>query len=327
MEHRRLAAQLCRALRGPRSQAQLARRLGNRSNVAADWEAGRTAPPATTFFRLCRRLGVVFADGLRAFLSSERPWTDRLETVDGVAELVRALRGRQNTVELAARSGVSRHALGRWQRAQAEPRLPDLLRVVSFGTGRLLDFVDVFVDPADVPLLTHDWERLLRGRRLLVDSPWVQPVLLALELADYQALPHHDDAWLGARLDLDPVHVVAAIEVLSETDQITWTGTHWQLGRVLAIDTRRDAEGVLGMRAWFAEQALARLRSAQPDATFSQNLVSIAEADLAKLRELHVAHFREVQQLVAKSAPSERIVLLQRFIVPLDVPEPATRVW
>ncbi|MEL6344707.1 MAG: DUF4423 domain-containing protein [Myxococcota bacterium] len=320
MDFPQIAAELCRALRGDRSQMQLARRLGYRSNVPANWEARRTAPPATTFFRTCRRLDVPVAEGLSAFLADAPPWLGALESVDGVAALIVSLRGARTTVEFAARSGVSRHALGRWQRGQAEPRLPDLLRLVAYGTGRLLDFIDLFVDPAALPAVQADWERLRRGRALLVDAPWVQPVLLALELADYQALPQHDDDWLVQRLRMTRVRIQQAIDALAETDQIVWTGSRWALHRVQTIDTRRDAAGVIAMRAWFAEAAVGRLRADQADATFSQNLVALSAVDLERLKRLHVAHFREVQALVAQSAPSERIVLLQRFIVPLDEP-------
>mgnify|MGYP002818969135 CR=1 FL=1 len=318
MDHDLLAAQVLRALRAHRSQVQLARRLGYRSNVPASWEAGRSAPPATTFFAACDRLRLAYRPALAAFFADDAPFLDELPAADAVAALVVRLRGTRSTVELAARTGLSRHALGRWQRGQAEPRLPELLLLVDRGTGRLPDFVACFVDPAVVPILAEEWRRLLAGRALLVRSPWVQPVLLALELADYQATPRHDDAWLASRLDLPVEQVTDALAALADTEQITWTGTHWALFQVRTIDTRRDAAGVLQMRAWFAGQALDRLRADQPDALFSQNLFTLSEADLARLRALHVRHFREVQALVAQSEPGERIVLLQRSVIPWD---------
>lgn len=322
MDTSTLAAELCRALRGSRSQIQLARRLGYRSNVPAAWESGRSAPPLRTFLRAAERVGVPVRPGLADFLACTVEEVPPLDTDEGLAALIRRLRGPRTTTELAEESGLSRHALGRWQRGQAEPRLPDLLRVVEAGTGRLLDFVDVFVDPGELPSVVVAWQRLRDGRELLVRSPWVQPVLLALELAAYQALPAHDTGWLARRLDLEEERVEDALARLEQTDQIQWTGTHFRLHRVRTIDTRRDAAGVLAMRAWFAEDALARLRADQADATFSQNLFSISSADLERLRALHVTHFREVQALVAASEPGERLVLLQRSIVPVDRPAP-----
>lgn len=321
MEHDVLAAEMCRALRGDRSQVQLARRLGYRSNVPATWESGRAAPPLSTFLRAAERLRIPVQEGLACFLSCAEADLE-LGTAEGLGAMIARLRGGQSTVDLAAATGISRHALGRWQRGQAEPRLPDLLRVVDQGTGRLLDFIDIFVRPADLPSARDAWRRLVDGRTLLVARPWVQPVLLALELAAYQDLPGHDDVWLAGRLDMDLARVGDALDRLKATDQIRWTGTHFALHRVRTIDTRRDADGVLAMRGWFAELALDRLREDQADATFSQNLFSISGADLERLRALHVAHFREIQALVAASEPGERLVLLQRSIVPVDQPRP-----
>lgn len=312
----RIVCELCRRLRGNRSQIQLARRLGYRSNVPATWESGRAAPPATTFFRACERLGLEVRVPLEAFLGGVH--LGDLTRVEGVAELIGRLRGGETTLALAEASGVSRHALGRWQRGESEPRLPDLLRVVDHGTRRLLDFLAIFTDPGELPSVADEWERLREGRALLVREPWVQPVLLGLELAGYRALAAHDDGWLARRLGESVERVQEALERLAATDQIAWTGTHWRLHRVRTIDTRRDADGVLAMRVWFAEQALGRLRAGAPEGTFSQNLFTLSEEDLERLHELHVRHFEEIRALVAQSEPGERIVFLQRSIVPWD---------
>ncbi|TNE86954.1 MAG: DUF4423 domain-containing protein [Deltaproteobacteria bacterium] len=319
MDFDALTTEICRTLRGPRSQIQLARRLGYRSNVPATWESGRAAPPATTWFAACLRLGVPVRERLAAFLATAPPWLRQLDEPAGIAALVSTLKGRASAVELAERTGLSRHAIGRFARGEAVPRLPDLLRLVHHTSDRLLDFTAVFVDPSEVPSLADGWARLVEGRRLCIDQPWVQPVLLALELAAYKALPQHSHAWLANRLGMPEERVRDAIAALARTGQVLWDGHHWRWHQVLAVDTRRGSPGVVAMRAWFAEQSLTRLRADQEDALFSQTLCTISEADLARLRELHVSQFRELQALIAQSEPGERVVLLQRSVVPLDL--------
>lgn len=317
----RIAAELCRALRGPRSQVQLARRLGYRSNVPASWESGRSAPPATTFFAACETLGVPLADGMGAFFSEAVDFVANLGEPAGTAALIQKLRGSLSTRALSERTGLSRHALGRWQRGEATPRLPDLIAIVHHATGRLLDFIHLIVDPATLPSLAERWRQLVVGRDLLIERPWVQPVLLALELVDYRSLERHDTGWLAARLGLQPAVVEEGLRALADTDQIRWTGSHWSLHRVRTIETRRSTAGVVAMRGWFAERALERLRWDQADATFSQNLFAVAEDDIERIRRLQVQYFRELQGLVSASEPSERVVFVQWSVVPWDVRE------
>ena len=54
--------------------------------------------------------------------------------------------------------------------------------------------------------------------------------------------------------------------------------------------------------------------------TFGYNLMAISSADWAKLKELHLAYFRNMQALVADSAPSERVVLFNTELFALDEP-------
>jgi hypothetical protein len=53
---------------------------------------------------------------------------------------------------------------------------------------------------------------------------------------------------------------------------------------------------------------------------FGYNLMAISRADLARLREMHVAYFRSMQALVADSTPSECVVLFNAELFALDEP-------
>lgn len=50
-----LSRQLLRAVRGRRSQVDLSRRIGYRSNMVYRWEAGECAPSAASFLALCQK--------------------------------------------------------------------------------------------------------------------------------------------------------------------------------------------------------------------------------------------------------------------------------
>jgi hypothetical protein len=50
---------------------------------------------------------------------------------------------------------------------------------------------------------------------------------------------------------------------------------------------------------------------------FSYNLFAISERDYERLRELHLAYFRELRSIVAASQPAERVVLAHLSLLPL----------
>ncbi|MEM6925788.1 MAG: helix-turn-helix domain-containing protein, partial [Myxococcota bacterium] len=81
-----VARQLVRALRGHRSQVQLARRLGFRTNPVAEWEAGRRRPRVKVVLRIAELNGVDVREAFRAFAPASAEafgeglgvWLDRL---------------------------------------------------------------------------------------------------------------------------------------------------------------------------------------------------------------------------------------------------------
>src|ERR1041384_2965367 len=54
----RISSQFLRALRGERSQVQLARRLGYRGNPITDWERGEGFPTAEETLRVASSVGI-----------------------------------------------------------------------------------------------------------------------------------------------------------------------------------------------------------------------------------------------------------------------------
>ena len=182
-DHAQLARELVRALRGKRSQLGLSRRLGYSTNAVYTWEAGIAFPHASRVFELARRVGrPVDAAALQRFFR-DVPAELRSVTLHdpaGVRQLLIALRARTRISVLAAKSGLNRFALSRWLSGKAQPKLPELLCYVEHCSLRLLDFLDMMVDPALLPSVSAEWNQLQAARSVGYEHPFTHAVLRAI---------------------------------------------------------------------------------------------------------------------------------------------------
>src|SRR5688572_30547512 len=108
----------------------LSRRLGYKTNILYIWEARRGAPTGVGFLELAAKVGVDVRRALEQFYRAPPPWLTEHDplSVRGVAALLDDLRGATTLVETARKLRVSRFALARWLKGDAEPRLPDFLQ-------------------------------------------------------------------------------------------------------------------------------------------------------------------------------------------------------
>ena len=316
MDSEQLAAELIRALRGRRSQLAFSRRLGFRTNVVHTWEAQRRWPTASRFLAVAERAGVDLRAALTRFYRTPPPWLATLSptTPEFVARLLEDLRGRATIGEVAQRAGRSRFAVSRWLKGEAEPRLPDFLRLVDVMSLRLLDFVAAFVDPALLPSVTQGWEKLEAGRRAAFELPWSHAVLRVLELESYASEPHRP-GFIADELGISLDEERKCLEALLTSGQLDWDGSRYRVAGQLT-DTRHYPEAGRMLKIWWTEQALERLKQDR-EGMFSYNLFSVSERDYARLRELHLAYFRELRSIVAASEPAERVVLAHVSLLPL----------
>lgn len=316
------ARQLLRALRGTRSQRAFSRRLGYRSNPAAEWEAGRRFPTAAEVLRICRVVDPAVDAALRRFHPDAAP----LLAPGGpaaVAAWLDALRGREPLVAVAARVDRSRFAVARWLSGAAEPRLPDFLALVEAITGRVADLVASLAPIAAVPALADRHAALEAGRRLSREQPWTGAVIAALDTAPYRALPAHRDGAIAEVLGLSVEAERACLADLLARGVIERDGPRWVLRRALVVDTGGEPEVLQRIRAHWLDVARARTAAPRPDDAFAYNVFSVSAADLERIRELHRAFFREVRQIVAASEPTDRVALLATQL--LDWPTEGVR--
>lgn len=308
-----------RALRGRRSQTAFSRRLGYRTNVAYTWESGRAAPTASVALAAASRVGISVHSAFEVFFQRTPDWLSAATAHEPttVARLLDDLRGRTSLVELARLANRSRFQVARWLSGAAEPRLPDFLLLVEKSSLRLLDFIAAFVDPARLPSVARAWSELEAARRAAYDAPWTQAVLRALELTDYRALPKHERGFIARRIGIPLAEEQRCLQLLAKTGQIRLRRRLWEPRQVLAVDTRRDQAAEVGVKAWWAEVALARLRAAQPG-IFSYNVFAVSQSDFSRINDLYRAYFRQIRSIIAASEPSERVVLASMQLLPLD---------
>jgi transcriptional regulator with XRE-family HTH domain len=321
MDFEAIASELVRALRGRRSQTAFSKRLGYRSNVASAWEAGRAFPTAADFFILLNRTGRDPALAVAAFhrLPAGIPAHD-LTTAQGVAAFLNDLRGRTALVDLARAAQRSRFAVARWLKGEAEPRLPDFLRLVESASLRLLDFLACFVDPGTLPSLAVPWRNLENARRAAFEMPWSHAVLRVVELTEYRKLRRHRPGFIAERLNISREEEARCVDLLLETGQLRREGPRLRPGASLTVDTRGDRQRSQQMKAFWTSVALQRLQAGE-EGTFSYNQFSVSRADFAKIQELFRSYFRELRRIVAASEPAECIVLSNVHLLELG-PKP-----
>ena len=318
-----LGKELIVALRGQRSQTAFSKRLGYRSNVASAWEAGRAWPTAARFFQILERSGRKL-EALSPFfrLPPTSGAVQRLKTPEGVAAFLDDLRGATATIDLARSAERSRFAVARWLKGEAEPRLPDFLRLVEAASLRLLDFLACFVEPRRLPSVASTWRDLEAARRAAHEMPWSHAVLRAVELEPYRKLTRHRPGFIAEQLQISREEEARCVELLLETGQLRRQGRRLVPGATLTVDTRGDAARSRQTKAWWTKVGLERLEAAA-EGTFSYNLFSVSRSDLDRIRELYRGYFREVRRIIAASEPSECVALMNVHLFELGAHEQA----
>lgn len=323
MDFALVSRQLLRAIRGSRSQVAFSRRLGFKGNPVADWESGRREPTAAGLIAACRRANLD-VDG--AFRQFHLQTADALGVGDdaGVAAWLSALRGGTAIGDVAIRAGLSRFQVSRFLSGATRPRVTEWLALVHALTGRVVDLVVALVPVEAVPAVGPAWTARQAARRLLFDEPWTAMMLSIVETDAYLALPMHSPGWIADRLGIDLVTEARAIERLVTAGVLRWDGARFANAGPLTIDTTAEPAAIAALKAHWAGVAAARIAAPGPRDLFSHNTFSVSRADLERIRELHRAYFREVRSIVAASAPSETVALINVQLVefPVDAGDP-----
>lgn len=318
MDFEVLSRELLRSLRGKRSQTQLSRRLGFRSNVLYTWESGRRQPSAAEFFRLMERTGADPRSGFATF-ALHLP-TQPLSDPEGITGLLAALRGGVRINDLAERTGRSRFTISRWLRGKAQPNLPQLLQLIEVLSLRLVDFLTA-IAPSPLPSLRQAQEELDARRDVAFTHPWSQAVLRLLETERYRKLPRHRRGWIARHLGISVDEEARCIEALQSAALI-----HREKGRfvtkAIAVDTSTATLAQRqSLKLHWADLGRQRIVD-RADGYYSWSIMALSQRDFEQLRANHVRYMQSMRQIVDASTPSEVVAVANVQLFSLGNPAP-----
>lgn len=315
LDFEQAARELIRAIRGRRSQVATSRRLGYRSNVLYMWEAGRRWPTAAEALRAAEVCRIDVRGTLQRWYRTPPPWLSEVDPCSpaGVARFLQHEQGETPVTVIAGRAGRNRYSVARWIRGDAEPRLPDFLRLVEAASLRVVDLLAHLVGPEGVPAASRMWAQREAMRNAAIEEPWSQGVLRALDLPHLRA--HPED--IGPRLGILPDRVARALEVLTRAGQVVRTEDGLAVVPIQALDTRRSEASARRLKGFWARVGTERLEAGEEGA-FAYNLFTVSRSQLARLEEMHHAYWRAVRAVVAEDEPPEVVALVNLQLLRLD---------
>lgn len=310
------SAQFLRALRGRRSQAAWARRLGYQGNPVTNWERGKRFPTAREALRAAELAGLEVRTAFAAFAPMV-PLEPASQGFDLPAWL-NALRGSTSVTDLAVRMQRSRFSARRWLLGEAEPRLPDFFRLVDAITGRLPDWIAAFVPIESVPSLAERYRKAAAAKRIAFEAPWTEAILRLLETTHFAKLRRHDVQLIAESCGIERDEAQRCVELLLESGIVTRARGKYKLSGMQAVDTQGGRAALHRLKAHWAQVAAGRLsRSPLEGEVFAYNVISVSEPDVERIRAILRGAYREIRTLVAASEPAEAVALVNLHLVRL----------
>jgi hypothetical protein len=228
------------------------------------------------------------------------------------------LRGNTSVVDLAARAKRSRYATSRWLRGQAQPRVPDFLRLIDAATGRASDWVAALVPIANVPVMAHEHRMRNAAKGLALEQPWTEAILRLMETRDYSAVVGSAVPWLAQRLNVPEPTVAVAVDAMSKAGVLVRRKGRLLPGAELTVDTRAQPEAFNRLRMHWSQAAAQRLMQPKPEDWFGYNVCTLSVTELEQVREILRGAYRQIRSLAAASIEPERALLINMQLLTWD---------
>lgn len=291
-----MARRFIREARGPVTQVQASERLGYGTNVLYRWESGRRQPRAWEALALTMACGV---DAERLWLNRP-PWDVIFADAgspEGFVDWLAVHVPYTSQEELAQRTGLSRHAIGRLLSGEAQPRLSDMFRLLDLQDGDLDGW----------------WANVLGGggshdRSAFVRHPILRWLRAALSLPSYLALPEHEDAWLARRLRRPVTVISAALRAGERAGLVSFSGGKWRLvDRAYRSSVPGAYEGIITGYVGHIEESMVTPEVAE-DATAMLFTSSVTPAVADQVFQLFRVAYSEARALIAAEKPGDCLV-------------------
>jgi len=307
--HETAASELLRAMRGRRSQQALARRLGYRGNPVTDWEHGRHFPTARDALRIAEACRLPVREAFTEFHALAPPEC----TSEGwqLAPWLKALQGGITQQELAARCACSRFAVRRWLNGEAQPKLPEFLRLLDAMTGRCFDWVALLVPIEGVPSLLPRHQQAQAAKRLAFEHPWTEALLRLLE-TDRHVRGELNAQGLADALGLPLQELQQLLDQLEAAGVIAPASGYYHVVGTLSVDTRSAPEGLRKLQAHWERATVARLEDGRASSAdwYAYNQISISSKDLDAVQERLKQAYADIRAIVTNSEPTQEAALV-----------------
>ncbi|MEE2789275.1 MAG: hypothetical protein VX589_18200 [Myxococcota bacterium] len=173
-----------------------------------------------------------------------------------LATWLAALLGERTAEEVAVGLDLKASVLRRILRGDADPPFARVLMLVQALTGRIVDFVELLVDPGEIRSLRAPWRSVKAQRKTAREQLNAQAIMAALETDAYLALDQHSNDWLAETLSLATREVEDTVEALRIGGAIKMRRGRYLVERNRYVSTARDVEVTRRLGRHWAERAL-----------------------------------------------------------------------
>lgn len=301
IDYELLVRELLVALRGPRTQSQLSRRLGARYNIVHRWEAGLRKPSWSDFQNLCAACKVDLASAV----------TDGLRVPGGAtdaASVARHIFGQHSQTQIAEWLRTSRHMVRRWLAGECDPDLDLVIHAISRCARMLFPFLARLTDPARLPSVAEGYFKHLDNAAALGACPDLASVYAAFSTWSVRTAERGQLELISARTGLSLDRIRELIDLLVAVGTVEVEGErliHQPAGQV---EARGDLVQARLLRVHWFERALAKFKSlsAPPASELYGYLVApVAQSTFAEVRARYLQFWNEVQSIIRNQEESE----------------------
>lgn len=213
MDFKMLVQQALRAMRGRRSSEGVSQKLGYSYNQVHRWESGKVSIGWSEFAEFAEACGINFQVAINRIAILYK-----IKNAHEASEIIQALFGDYSINEAAKRLGVSRFKVSRWVDGKVEPRAAEMLQVIQFFSGVLIDLYEGLGVVEKVPEMLSRRKQLQALEKIFLTYPYAACFLWAFLLKEYKESKTHIRGFAAKRLKIPQSAEDALLKKLTEVE-------------------------------------------------------------------------------------------------------------